>query len=354
MILRRLTANLRAQNWTAIAIEFLIVVIGVFIGTQVANWNQERLEKRRDRADAGAAASRSCKASWSSSTAPGPITRPAAATPTRRSRPGMAIAGSATSEFVIAAYQASQITGIGINAENWAITFGGEQLRNIEDPKVRRRHGADADVAITAPVDLQCRRHALSRERPARRFPSRSRTTSGAQCGDRNVAERARLRPDRPARACDLRSRRPKPRPSPPPCGARPDLVGELHWHLAADRGLPRPMPKSWQIPIRELHRDLSSRPDCSRAVEARYGIAHDRRPSLPPRGRRDAAQRRTGQVWVGRRIDNTDEAWQMPQGGIDKGEEPWATALRELEEETGIPPHLVERIADCPERLQI
>ena len=45
------------------------------------------------------------------------------------------------------------------------------------------------------------------------------------------------------------------------------------------------------------------------------------------------------GQVWVGRRIDNRDEAWQMPQGGIDEGEEPWATALRELEEETGIAP---------------
>ncbi|NJC06700.1 putative (di)nucleoside polyphosphate hydrolase [Sphingomonas kaistensis] len=57
--------------------------------------------------------------------------------------------------------------------------------------------------------------------------------------------------------------------------------------------------------------------------------------------------------VWVGRRIDRTDEAWQMPQGGIDPGEEPWATALRELEEETGIPPHLVERIADHPERLR-
>src|SRR5688500_5099608 len=57
--------------------------------------------------------------------------------------------------------------------------------------------------------------------------------------------------------------------------------------------------------------------------------------------------------VWVGRRIDNTDEAWQMPQGGIDKGEEPWATALRELEEETGIPPYLVERVADHPERLR-
>lgn len=58
-------------------------------------------------------------------------------------------------------------------------------------------------------------------------------------------------------------------------------------------------------------------------------------------------------QVWVGRRIDRTDEAWQMPQGGIDPGEEPWDTALRELEEETGIPPHLVERLSDAPERLR-
>jgi len=61
----------------------------------------------------------------------------------------------------------------------------------------------------------------------------------------------------------------------------------------------------------------------------------------------------REGKVFVGARIDNTDEAWQMPQGGIDEGEEPWATALRELEEETGIRPHLVEKIAECPERLK-
>jgi putative (di)nucleoside polyphosphate hydrolase len=61
----------------------------------------------------------------------------------------------------------------------------------------------------------------------------------------------------------------------------------------------------------------------------------------------------RDSKVFVGARIDNTDEAWQMPQGGIDQGEEPWATALRELEEETGIPPQLVERLAECPERLK-
>ena len=60
------------------------------------------------------------------------------------------------------------------------------------------------------------------------------------------------------------------------------------------------------------------------------------------------------GKVFVGARIDNSDDAWQMPQGGIDEGEDdPWLTALRELEEETGIPPSLVERLADCPERLK-
>lgn len=61
----------------------------------------------------------------------------------------------------------------------------------------------------------------------------------------------------------------------------------------------------------------------------------------------------REGRVFVGARIDNTDEAWQMPQGGIDEGEQPWSTALRELEEETGIAPRLVERIAECPERMK-
>ncbi len=60
------------------------------------------------------------------------------------------------------------------------------------------------------------------------------------------------------------------------------------------------------------------------------------------------------GKVFVGARIDNTDEAWQMPQGGIDDADDDeWATALRELEEETGIPPRLVVRISAAPERLK-
>jgi putative (di)nucleoside polyphosphate hydrolase len=44
----------------------------------------------------------------------------------------------------------------------------------------------------------------------------------------------------------------------------------------------------------------------------------------------------RQGRVFVAKRKD-TPDAWQMPQGGIDKGEEPKAAALRELKEETGV-----------------
>ena len=60
----------------------------------------------------------------------------------------------------------------------------------------------------------------------------------------------------------------------------------------------------------------------------------------------------REGKVWVGQRLDSTLEAWQMPQGGLDKGEDPLEGALRELEEETGIPRRLVEIVAKAPQEL--
>ena len=50
----------------------------------------------------------------------------------------------------------------------------------------------------------------------------------------------------------------------------------------------------------------------------------------------------RDGLVFIGRRIDGPEHvdrthAWQMPQGGIDDGEQPWEAAVRELREETNI-----------------
>lgn len=54
------------------------------------------------------------------------------------------------------------------------------------------------------------------------------------------------------------------------------------------------------------------------------------------------------GKVFVGQRLDSPPgmDAWQMPQGGVDEGEDVEEAALRELGEETGVSAHLVEIIA--------
>jgi putative (di)nucleoside polyphosphate hydrolase len=52
------------------------------------------------------------------------------------------------------------------------------------------------------------------------------------------------------------------------------------------------------------------------------------------------------GLIFVGQRLDARYDAWQMPQGGIDEGEDAEAAAIRELGEETGIAPHHFDIVA--------
>jgi hypothetical protein len=50
MILRRITDHVRAQNWFAVIIEFVIVVVGVFVGLQAQDWSTARAEQKAERA----------------------------------------------------------------------------------------------------------------------------------------------------------------------------------------------------------------------------------------------------------------------------------------------------------------
>jgi len=231
MILRRLSANLRAQNWTAIAIEFVIVVLGVFIGTQVANWNQARLEKQATSRmlDQLRPELRNQLAFFDTARTYYAITR----------RYGdQALAGWAgdphisDNQFVIAAYQASQIYGIGINAQNWTLTFGGDQMRNIDNPALRR----DLAVVLTAdyePVGFAAMATPY-RQHVREVIPDVVQEQIRKSCGDRNITREGvqflvalpptcplQLDPAQAAEAARL-------------LRAHRELINELNWHLAA------------------------------------------------------------------------------------------------------------------------
>ena len=49
MVLRRFRSHVAEHNWFAVAIDFLIVVMGVFVGIQASNWNQARLDSAQGR-----------------------------------------------------------------------------------------------------------------------------------------------------------------------------------------------------------------------------------------------------------------------------------------------------------------
>jgi len=229
VILRRLSANLRAQNWTAISIELIVVIVGVFIGTQVSNWNADRLERRKTermlvqlRPELKAMS--------------GYFDNAREYYATTRSYAKTAFSGwegdpkVSDEQFVIAAYQASQVIGIGTSGENWALIFGAGQLQNIEDADLRRAvstlMSSDFDTVNYPSVSTEYR------EDVRRVIPDALQAAIRETCGDR--ADRANPAIVRLTRDCRLDLPDDLAAAAATALREQPQLVGDLRWHLAA------------------------------------------------------------------------------------------------------------------------
>ena len=137
MIFKRAVARLRAQDWVAIGIELAIVIVGVFLGTWVANWNQQRQAARETRQTLLQLKpelrqlelfSKSARTYYAT-------TGHYADTALAGWRGDPAVSDA---QFVIAAYQASQVYGFNNNGASWALVFGASDLRNIPDSAARQ------------------------------------------------------------------------------------------------------------------------------------------------------------------------------------------------------------------------
>jgi hypothetical protein len=255
MILRRLSANLKAQNWMAIAIELVIVILGVFIGTQVSNWNQSRIEKQATQRmlEQLEPELRSQLEFFDT-----------IGTYYKNSRryADQAFAGwkqdtkVSDEQFVIAAYQASQISGIAINPDSWSLTFGGSQLRDIDDPRIRR----NLELALTAdytPVEFSAVATRY-REQVRHVIPIEIQDRIRTECGDRNtMGKEGAIIIVLPA-SCSMTIDPATAHAIAVALRARTDLPSDLHWHLAAVATYMANV-ETLSMPMRELEKELAA-----------------------------------------------------------------------------------------------
>ena len=229
MIFKRAVARLRAQDWVAITIELLIVIIGVFLGTQVANWNADRLDRRQTQIMlmrlkpelhnilAIYAAARDYYA----------LTRRYATT---------AFAGwqgdrnVSDENFVIAAYQASQIYATATNNSTWATIFGADRLRTIDDPVIRNNLSF-LMYADTRPISNETMETPY-RVNVRRVIPVEIQDAIRAKCGDIRPPDNPQLF-SLPKR-CDVDLAPEAAAMAAKRLRAHPELVDDLRWHTAA------------------------------------------------------------------------------------------------------------------------
>ena len=229
MIFERAVAKLRAQDWMAISIELVIVIIGVFIGTQVSNWNEGRLQQLETQQMLSRLKPelRNQLAVYSGARKYYGLTRRYA---------DIAFAGwredprVSENDFVIAAYQASQLYATGANNSTWATIFGADRLRMIDDPVIRDNLSflmyADTTSIVTAAADTPYRQNVR------RVIPVEVQDEIRAKCGDRRPPENPQLfyLPER----CDLRIEPKVAAQAAAALRAHQQLVDDLRWHTAA------------------------------------------------------------------------------------------------------------------------
>ena len=138
MISRRLYEHIQSHNWFAVAVDFLIVVIGVFVGIQVSNWNAGRIEKQaartyveriREDIDASARSIENMVSYYRS------VKQHALAALTAFDRPQSEL----DQQFLIDAYQASQILMRTVERSTYDEILSAGAMNSIPDVEVRRR-----------------------------------------------------------------------------------------------------------------------------------------------------------------------------------------------------------------------
>jgi len=225
MIFKRAVAKLKAQDWTAIAIEILIVIIGVFIGTQVSNLNNARIERAKTEQMARDLQPelRNLVATFRSLTQYYTVTRRYGATAFAGWRGDPHVSDR---DFVIAAYQASQITYTGVNNASWSQIFGSDRLRDLENQGLRDQ------LSILMTTDFAALENGLStdyRQHVRMVIPEDVQDAIRARCGDQRRSLYDFALP--PTCALDLPEQRFTAAAQ--ALRANPQLVGELRYHFA-------------------------------------------------------------------------------------------------------------------------
>jgi hypothetical protein len=227
MMFKRLAANLHSQNWSAVAVEFVMVVLGVFLGVAAANWNEERLE-RREIARLLRQVDAELTTFLSYIDGVGDYYRSAGGYADRANAGWDGNPEVSDNDFVIAAYQASQVTGIGPNIEVWSTIFGADQLRQIDDPRVRQSLAQVMSFDYSL-VDLKAVATRY-REEVRKIIPEAVQRRIRETCGDRLGPRPGWVLP----RTCDLQIEPATAARVAAALRAERELQRELQWHRAA------------------------------------------------------------------------------------------------------------------------